>query len=344
MLATLLVVCLVVWLSNALFLSPANVTNTTREISRLGIYALGIAAVIVTGGIDLSIGSIVGLTGVIIAKISSNEQDCLGQPLWVGISLAMGCAVAVGFVQGSLITRMGLQPFIVTLGFMLLLRGVAQVITGGRTLSFGDSPLPPAMEAELVRFGRWTVLTTPTLVLLVVAALMTYLLHFTVFGRYLYAIGGGRDAAEYSGVPVKRVETLAYVISATLAGVAGVVETSYGSMMHTNGIAYELYAIAAAVIGGVSLRGGEGSVPGVLIGSALLRVIYNGINLFEYTYRNAEGTTNVFRIGPEWEYVIVGLVILMAVVLDQVVHMVQARRRTRRTAAAARSGPAPAPS
>ena len=333
MVGALVLVCLAVWSSNPDFLGPTNVTNTTQDICRLSIYAIGVSAVIITGGIDLSIGSIIGLTGVLIAKLSLPANDIdkgFGLPLWAAVAIALGVAVLIGFVQGSLITRLSLQPFIVTLGGMLVVRGVAQVLTGGGTLSLSDSGLPEAMEATLLQVGGWTVLTTPSLVLLVVVVVMGYLLHFTVFGRYLYAIGGSRDAAEYSGIPVKRVETMAYVLSATLAGVAGVVETYVGSMMHTNGVAYELYAIAAAVIGGVSLRGGEGTVVGVVIGAALLRVIYNGINLFKYVYKDAAGRVQEFRLGSQWEYVIVGTVIVLAVILDQAVHVLQQRRRTRR--------------
>ena len=162
------------------------------------------------------------------------------------------------------------------------------------------------------------------------------MLHFTVFGRYVYAIGGNRDAAEYSGINVKRVETMTYVISAGLAGVAGVCYAAYiGQMSQQVGIAYELYAIAAAVLGGCSLRGGEGTVLGIIIGSAIMRVIDNGINMFQFPYVDDRGIRRIWRLDPNWTFVIIGAVILVAVVLDQVVHMWQAARRTRAAAAAA---------
>lgn len=347
MLAAFILMCAALWLSNGDFLGPPNVLNTTREISRLGIYAVGIGIVIITGGIDLSIGSIIGLTGVIIAKCSApDDPNCMHWPLWVGITLAMSVAVLLGLMQGLMITGLKLQPFIVTLGGMLLFRGIAQVITGGGTLSFGVSRLPEAMEASLWKIGPWTILTTPMLMFLAVLLVGTYLLHFSVFGRYVYAIGGSRDAAEYSGIPVRKVETMVYVLSATLAGLAGVCETYVGSMMHTNGVAYELSAIAAAVIGGCSLRGGDGTMFGIIIGCGIIRVIDNGINLFKFNYHDAAGQVQVFHLGSNWNFVITGAVILLAVILDQVVQMAQAKRRTRRAgeiAAAKSAAPEPTP-
>jgi ribose transport system permease protein len=335
MLAALILMCAALWYSNPTFLGPGNVLNTSREISRLGIYAVGVGIVIITGGIDLSIGSLIGLTGVIVAKLSSPATDLpdyLHYPMWVGISTALGVAVLLGFFQGWLITALGLQPFIVTLGGMLLFRGIAQVITNGGTLSFGDSHLPPNMESSLITWHGWTIVSTPLLIFVVVLVIAAYLLHFSVFGRYLYAIGGSRDAAEYSGISVKRVEMMTYVISATCAGLAGICETYVGSMMHTNGLAYELYAIAAVVIGGVSLRGGEGTVVGMLIGCGIIRVIRNGINLFKFNYHDAAGAAQEYRLGSNWNDVIIGSVILIAVILDQLVHIAQAKRRTRKAA------------
>ncbi len=163
-----------------------------------------------------------------------------------------------------------------------------------------------------------------------------------MFGRYVYAIGGNRDAAEYSGIPVRRVETLTYVISAFSGGVAGVCYAAYiGQMSQQVGIAYELYAIAAAVLGGVSLRGGEGTVVGSIIGACIMRVIDNGINMFQWTYRDAAGARRIFRLDNNWTFIIIGAVILVAVVLDQVAHIVQSRRRIRRAGALAASPPTP---
>ena len=222
MLVALAAICFGLWASNPAFLGVSNVVNTTRQIGMLGILAVGISFVIITGGIDLSIGSIVGLTGVIIAKVSSNDIGCWGEPLWVGIVVAMGVALFIGLAQGLLITLLDLQSFIVTLGGMLLVRGVSQTIVRGGTLSFGEMAFRNFSDNGWFRIGGDPLLPNPLLIFILVVIVAAYLLHFTVFGRYVYAIGGNRDAAAYSGIAVKRVETITYVISAGLAGVAGI--------------------------------------------------------------------------------------------------------------------------
>lgn len=338
----LFVLCLGLWVSNSDFLGPSNAINTLRQISMLGIFAIGISFVIITGGIDLSIGSVIGLTGVLIAKISSPNAPGLGYPLWVGIVVALGAALAIGLAQGLLITRLRLQPFIVTLGGMLLIRGLSQTIVEGGTISLGGSPLLGLANGGVLDLAGDALIPYPMLIFLGTIAIATYVLHFTVFGRYLYAIGGNREAAEYSGIAVQRVETLSYVISAGLGGVAGVCYAAYiGQMSQQVGIAYEMYAIAAAVLGGCSLRGGEGTILGIVIGSAMMRVIDNGINMFQLPFVDPDGIPRIWRLNPNWTFIIIGAVILLAVVLDQVVHMVQAKRRLRRAASAAAASPPP---
>jgi ribose transport system permease protein len=328
--AALVVACIVLGISNPDFVGQSNAVNTVRQISMLGIFALGIAFVIITGGIDLSVGSVIGLTGVIIAKLSSHESGGLGYSLLVGIPVALGVALLIGFLQGLLITRLKLQPFIVTLGGMLLIRGVSQTVVQGATLSLGASPLVQLANGGLLSIDGDPLIPYPALMFLAAIAICAYLLHFTVFGRYLYAIGGNRDAAKYSGINVQKVETLAYVISAGMAGVAGIAYAAYiGQMSQQVGVAYELYAIAAVVLGGCSLRGGEGTVLGIVVGSAMMRVIDNGINMFQIPYEDRTGVPRLWRLNPNWTFIIVGGVILLAVVLDQVVHVVQAARRVR---------------
>ncbi|MES1179000.1 MAG: ABC transporter permease [Myxococcales bacterium] len=331
--AALVVACVVLGISNPDFFGQSNAVNTVRQISMLGIFALGIAFVIITGGIDLSVGSVIGLTGVIIAKVSSHESGGLGYSLLVGIPVALGVALLIGLLQGLLITRLKLQPFIVTLGGMLLIRGVSQTVVQGATLSLGASPLVSLSNGGLLAIDGDPLIPYPALMFLAAIAICTYLLHFTVFGRYLYAIGGNRDAAKYSGINVQKVETLAYVISAGMAGVAGIAYAAYiGQMSQQVGVAYELYAIAAVVLGGCSLRGGEGTVLGIVVGSAMMRVIDNGINMFQIPYEDRDGVPRLWRLNPNWTFIIVGGVILLAVVLDQVVHVVQAARRVRAAA------------
>lgn len=331
----LLLMCLGLFVSNPDFLGQSNFINTIRQISMLGIYSVGIAFVIIAGGIDLSIGSVIGLTGVLIAKISSPAAGGLGHSLWVGIPVAILVALAIGLLQGLLITRLKLQPFIVTLGGMLFLRGISQTIVEGGTLSLGGSKLLDLANGGLLRHNGDPLIPYPFLIFLAVVGVATYVLHFTVFGRYVFALGGNRDAAEYSGINVRLAETITYVVSAGLAGVAGVCYAAYiGQMSQQVGIAYEMYAIAAAVLGGCSLRGGEGTVLGVIIGSAVMRVIDNGINMFQLPYVDADGVHRIWRLDPNWTFVIIGGVILVAVILDQVVHIVQAKRRIRRAALA----------
>jgi ribose transport system permease protein len=338
----LFVLCLGLWISNSDFLGPSNAINTLRQISMLGIFAIGISFVIITGGIDLSIGSVIGLTGVLIAKMSSPNAPGLGFPLWVGILVGLAAALAIGLVQGLLITRLRLQPFIVTLGGMLLIRGLSQTIVEGGTISLGGSPLLRLANGGVLQLGTDALIPYPMLIFLGVIGIATYVLHFTVFGRYLYAIGGNREAAEYSGIAVRRVETISYVISAGLGGVAGVCYAAYiGQMSQQVGVAYEMYAIAAAVLGGCSLRGGEGTILGIVIGSAMMRVIDNGINMFQLPYVDPDGIPRIWRLNPNWTFIIIGAVILLAVILDQVVHMVQSKRRLRRAASAAASSATP---
>jgi ribose transport system permease protein len=339
----LLCLCFGLWLSNPDFLGHSNSINTLRQISMLGIFAIGMGFVIITGGIDLSIGSVIGLTGVLVAKVSSPNSPGLGYPLWVGILVGLVAALAIGLAQGLLITRLRLQPFIVTLGGMLLLRGLSQTIVEGGTLSLGGSPLLGLANGGVLDVAGEPLLPYPLLLFAGVIAIATYVLHFTVFGRYLYAIGGNREAAEYSGIAVQRVETVSYVISSGLGGVAGVCYAAYiGQMSQQVGIAYEMYAIAAAVLGGCSLRGGEGTILGIVIGSAMMRVIDNGINMFQLPYVDPDGIQRIWRLNPNWTFIIIGAVILLAVVLDQVVHVLQAKRRLRRAAAAAAaSNPGP---
>jgi ribose transport system permease protein len=396
MFVALLLLCAGLWWSNDAFVGQANMISLTLRIAMLGTFAIGTAFVIVTGGIDLSVGSIVGLTGVLLAKFSAPENldtpaaGGYGWPVWWGVVAALGIVVLIGLIQGLLITTLDLQPFIVTLGGMLLIRGVSQVIVEGGSLSVSDITFGPW------RFWRWEVVSQtlftdlpnksifalpdpdrmhgwsyvlrsalgilsgyPMLVMIATAIVCAYILHFTVFGRYIYAIGGNRDAAQYSGIPVKRVETLTYVISAFTAGIAGVCYAAYiGQMSQSVGVAYELQAIAAAVLGGVSLRGGEGTVFGVLVGSSIMKVIENGINMVKvdstsikkpflrkivkwiFGVPDAHGRVD-WRLNDNWQFVIVGAVILIAVILDQLAHIFQAKRRTRQAGAHVASSPPP---
>jgi ribose transport system permease protein len=317
------------------FAARDNIVNNIREVSKLSILAIGSSFVIITGGIDLSVGSMVGLVGVLIAYFCAPPED--GGHAWniyAGIAMSLGIAMLIGLAQGLLITKLGLQPFIVTLGTMLGLRGVSQTIVKGGTIDLADIPFSRLADTSIIP-AKWaaqyphlapylTWIQYPTVIFLAVAVISIYLLHFTVFGRYVYAIGGNRDAAAYSGIRVQRVETATYVISAGLAGIAAICYAPYiGQMSQSVGIAYELYAITAAVLGGCSLRGGEGTIIGIIIGTCVMIVIENGIVEFH---------VKSWNLDTNWTNWILGGTILIAVVIDQIVHIVQAKRRTRRAA------------
>jgi ribose transport system permease protein len=336
MLAAVVLMCAAVYVSNPAFINFSNSGNLLRNVSMLGIFAVGIAFVIITGGIDLSVGSIVGLTGVIITKLSSQEENCLGHPLWVGVTVAMAVVLVIGLLQGLLITTLDLQPFIVTLAGMLVLRGISQTICQSGALSIGESPLASLSNGGYFLHNGSALLSWPVIMFIATILIFGYLLHFTVLGRYIYAVGGNREAAKYSGINVRAVETTTYVISAGLAGIAGICYASYiGNMDKGVGQSYELFAITAAVLGGCSLRGGEGTVFGVVVGCWMYQAISNSIIMFQWPLELLVPTRHGVRldrwhIPTEWTEWIIGGVLLIAVALDQIAHKVQARRRTRK--------------
>jgi ribose transport system permease protein len=309
---TTAVLALLLALVEPRFLSAYNLQNLARLVAFLGILALGQGLVIVAGGIDLSVGAIVGLSALAIALLAGPAPlpEALAAivphpPLGVAASMALVVAVmiAVGALQGAMITRLALQPFIVTLGGMMALRGVAHVLTHGGSAGLGPGhDRFRALASGAVPGG----VPVPVVALLVVAALVHAVLHHTVLGQSLYAIGRNEEAARYSGIDVERAKRIAYTASAGLAAIAGVLYAAYlPSVQPAFGTAFELYAIAAAVLGGCSLRGGEGTVLGIVAGAVLMRLITNGINLL--------------GISTHWELVVIGVVIVAAAVLDALV-------------------------
>ncbi len=301
MLVAFLALCalLYVFSDHHAFAGQANIVNVVRQISMLGILSIGIGFVIITGGIDLSIGSMVGLTGVLIAYFAVPKED--GGRNWNiygSIGAALTIAMLIGLVQGLLITRLKLQPFIVTLGTMLTLRGVSQTICEGSNISLANIPFANFADSGIFEQHGDARLQYPAIIFIGVILIAAYVLHFTVFGRYVYAIGGNRDAAEYSGINVRVVETSTYVISAGLAGVAAICYGPYiGQMSQKVGESYELYAITAAVLGGCSLRGGEGTVLGIVIGTCVMKVIDNGIDVFR---------VGTWKPNDNWKNIILG--------------------------------------
>ncbi|MBL8187917.1 MAG: ABC transporter permease [Acidobacteria bacterium] len=296
----LVALCAVVSILNPRFLSAANLQNTARLVGMYGIFSIGVGVVIITSGIDLSIGSKMALLGVLLSMMLMQSH----WPSLAAIVLTVGVAMALGLLHGTLITRMKIQPFVVTLCGLLFYRGLARFIAKDETKGFGN-----AEGFERLRdlaTGNLIGIPAPFVVLIVVSVVMWVVLHKSVFGRYLYAVGRNEDAARYSGINTKLVITAAYIICALLTGVAAILFAFYTNSISpsTHGSFYELYGIAAAVLGGCSLRGGEGSVLGILVGTALLQVLQNLVNLL--------------GVDPSLNFAVMGAVILIGVMADQV--------------------------
>ena len=298
----LLVVCVFTALLEPNFLLPYNAGNLIKLIALFGILGIGAALVIITGGIDLSIGSVVGLVGVLLAWLLSVK----GWSVPAALAVCVVVSLLIGLFHGMLITKMRLQPFVVTLCGLLFYRGVARSLTGDGTVGFGSAydGLRWLATGRIHFIGGYTI-PVPLLILLFVAVIVAVFLNRTVWGRHLLATGRNEEAARYSGIRTTRYIVLAYVLCSLLAGVGGILfALDVNSVQPDNlGNFYELYAIAAAVLGGCSLRGGEGSVLGVILGAAIMRVLYNAIG--------------VLGIPTQWEFAIIGVVILLAVVVDE---------------------------
>jgi ribose transport system permease protein len=305
----LVVLCAVVSALNPRFLSASNLQNTARLIGAFGIFSLGLGLVIITGGIDLSVGSAFALLGVLLSIMLTEWHVA-----WpVAVLVMLGLGVLLGAAHGWLITRLGLQPFIVTLCGLLIYRGLARFIANDETKGFGNA----AGFETLQRLATGSLLHVPTpFVLLVVSsAVIWVVLHRSVYGRHLFATGRNETAARYSGINTRRVVVSAYVLLGVLTGVSAVVFAFYTNSVSpsSHGNFFELYGIAAAVLGGCSLRGGEGSVVGILLGTTLLQVLQNLVNLL--------------GIPSSLNFAVMGGVILIGVVGDQVFQRRAARVR-----------------
>jgi len=295
----LLVLCIAVAAKNHNFLSPDNLSNMARLIGLFGIFSLGLGAVIITSGIDLSVGSVFALEGVLLSMMLVDWH--WSAPLAILASLAL--TMVLGLIHGLLITRVPLQPFIVTLCGLLFYRGLARFIPGDETKGFGDGTGFQGLMT--LATGNVLGLPMPFVVLIVLSVIMWVLLHRSVFGRHLFAVGRNEEAAKYSGINVKMMITSVYVLCGALTGVSGILIAFYTNSISpsSHGNSYELYGIAAAVLGGCSLRGGEGSVVGILIGAALLQVLQNLVNLL--------------GIPSSLNFAVMGAVILLGAAADE---------------------------
>ncbi len=295
----LVVLCIVVAVLNPRFLAGANLQNMARLIGAYGIFSIGLGMVIITGGIDLSVGSVFALLGVLLSMMLTQW----GWASALAVLAVIAMAMALGWLHGFLITQVRLQPFIVTLCGLLFYRGLARFIASDETKGFGSA----AGFEGLRNLATGSVLGVPTpfVLLVIISLVMWVVLHRSVYGRYLFAVGRNEEAARYSGINSRRIIASAYVISGALAGVAGVVFAFYTNSISpsSHGNFFELYGIAAAVLGGCSLRGGEGSIIGILIGTALLQVLQNLVNLL--------------GVPSSLNFAVMGAVILIGVIADQ---------------------------
>ena len=276
------------------FLTANNLASVARQTAVFNTMALGMTIVIIPGGIDLSVGSILGLAG--LGGAMSLEA---GQPVVAGVLVGILIGTACGFLNGFLITRLGIPPFVVTLGTLGVYRGVALIVSNGLPVH--------KIPAGFSFIGEGNLLGIPfVLWMLVICAVAVHLiLEHTRLGRYAFAIGSNRVASIYAGIPVNFHVTAVYAIGGALSGLAGMIEASrLMTGQPTAGQGYELQAIAAVVIGGGSLNGGEGSVVGTLIGAFIMGLLSNGADLL--------------NISNYWQQVIIGSVIILAVTLDEV--------------------------
>jgi ribose transport system permease protein len=297
----LTVVCLITARLNPVFLSAANLQNTSRLIGIYGIFSLGLGLIIITGGIDLSVGSVFALLGVLLSTLLMDMHV----PPVLAFLIVIGASTLIGLVHGTLVTRVKMQPFIVTLCGLLLYRGIARYSSGDQTKGFGAGTGFEWMQ-ELAK-GNIGGMPMPLCLLLVISVLLFFALHRSVWGRYLFAVGRNEEAARYAGINSSAIITSAYVLSGCLTGLSTILFAFYTNSIapSSHGNFYELYGIAAAVVGGCSLRGGEGSVIGILLGAALLRVLPNLVNLL--------------NISSALDFAVMGAVIFLGVLADQLV-------------------------
>jgi ribose transport system permease protein len=306
----LVALCIVTASKNHHFLTPTNLTNLANIIGLFGIFSIGAGLIIITGGIDLSVGSMIALSGVLLA-MALREWNW---PWPLAVLFVLAVPVVLGWLHGLLITRLNIQAFIVTLCGLLIYRGMARFIAHDVTKGFGDNNGFETL-ANLSR-GKLFGLPMPFVILLIVAFIMWFVLHRSVYGRYLLAVGRNEEAARFSGINTRRVIASAYIIGGLLTGISGILFAFYtNSISPSNaGNFYELYGIAAAVLGGCSLRGGEGSIVGIVIGTALLQLLQNLVNLL--------------GIDSSLNFSVMGAVVLVGVIADQLFQ----KHRTRKTA------------
>ncbi|RBW68265.1 ribose ABC transporter permease [Bacillus taeanensis] len=292
-LLALVIVCAILSLTTERFLDIENIKNIFLQSAIMGVVAIGMTYVIITAGIDLGVGSVLGLSSVIVAGLVSN-----GFPLVIVLLAGVVIGALSGGINGFFITKFKMAPFIVTLGMMAAARSVALVYTDAQTISIYDNAF-----FKFLRTGEVIGIPIMIIIPIIVFIIGHYVLQYTLFGRQVYAIGNNKKAAELSGINVKRIEMMVYIIAGLLSGIAGILMTArLGSGSPLAGTNLELMAIAAVVIGGSSLMGGRGTIFGTVIGVLLINVINTGMNLM--------------NISAHYQGLIMGAVILLAALID----------------------------
>ena len=284
---------------NPQFLSQVNLVNLANQIGLFGLFAIGLGLVIITGGIELSVGSMLALLGIIFLDLLVNHD--FSWPLALVVTVAGG--VVLGTIHGLLITQLKLQPFVVTLCGLLLYRGIARWYTDDSTQGFGYGSGYETLE-WLMSGRTWNIPHT-FIFFVIVSIIVGIALHKSVFGRFLFAVGKNEEAARFSGIPTNWVITATYSIAGLLTGLSAVFFVFYTQSVSpsAHGNFYELYAIAAAVLGGCSLRGGEGSILGIALGTVLLQALQNLVNML--------------GIPSSLNFAVMGAVILLGVIADR---------------------------
>jgi erythritol transport system permease protein len=330
----LIVIVLTFSLISDNYLQSENLILMTRHVAMNAILAFGMLLVILNGGIDLSVGSAVGLSGVVAGYLLGGmplpfSDDVAYPSVLAVIIIALAVGGLVGLVNGLVITRLGVAPFIATLGMLYVARGFALLITNGETFTKlrGEEALGNTGFITVLA-GKPLGIPMPVWLMVAFAVACSILLNRTAFGRWLYATGGNERAAELSGVPARRVKLLIYVLAGFCAGTVGLLLTAdLPAATPNGGTLYELNAIAAVVIGGAALSGGRGTVRGTLIGAFVIGFLVDGLVLVG---------VSVF-----WQQVIKGTVIILAVAVDQIQQKLEKRRDLRRAAASTPAPPGP---
>ena len=289
-------------LASPSFLRTDNIISILQATSVNGVLAVGVTLIIITGGIDLSIGTLMTFCAVVAGVVLT----WMGAPLPLGVLAAIATGALVGLVSGTLIARAKIPPFIATLGMMLVLKGLSLIVTGTKPIYFNDTEGYTAIsQGSLVgRLIPQFPLPNGVLVLFAVAGAVAWILGRTVLGRYTFALGSNEEAVRLSGVDTGRWKMAIYALSGGIVGIAGLLISSrLNSAQPALGLGYELEAIAAVVIGGTSLSGGRGTVLGTVIGALIMSVLTNGLR--------------VLSVAPEWQTVVTGVIIIAAVYADQ---------------------------